>query len=160
MKINFGISSYSRHSPGVPWEERVKEVPEQGELERVPSGFIARYLPAVPERFLLDNYANVREGTILEQLPAVRFNLKEDYSHSLHELYLVWIKERGEWVVFWHHWWSEGDFSIDESESGPFALDHHCLTMLEESFHIPDKTLSLEQAITTSPVELEKLASR
>ncbi len=156
IEINFGISSHSRHSPGVPWEERRMEIPETGKLPDIPETFAERYLPGENAcMFRLQNYRDVR-GDVYEVLPAVCFRLRDDHSHSTYEMYMIWLERRGEWVAVMHHSWSEGNFNVDESEDGPYAPDAHCNAMLRYAYKLPREILPDHAIIRTRPSELER----
>lgn len=152
MNINFGVSSYSRYSPGV-WEERVFEVHEKGHLPNIPKGVELKYIDIIPFQSEITNYLDARnnQGVLY---PAVRFELKEDNPHSTYKMYLIWIAERGEWVAFLHREWTEGDHRTDESEEGPFALDVHCARMLLEAYGSTADLLPLSEVIKMSPQDL------
>jgi hypothetical protein len=157
--LNFGVSSYSRHSPGVPWEERKMEVPELSGLSGIPSVTSARYLDreqTEPSKFSLPNYSDAREGDC-ESLPAVFFDLKEDHSHDTYDMKLIWMAQRKEWIAIEHHSWSEGDFSIDEYEDGPYALDTYCAKMLAKAYGIREE---VDGIAAKPPSELEEIAAK
>lgn len=160
-KINFGISSYSRYSPGIPWEERIMEILETGKLPAIPDSLgRKRYLDHDENiaKLNLPNYSDVRADRHTE-LPAVRFGLLGEHSHDTFEMYLIWLEQRSEWVAVVHHEWSESDLNIDASESGPYALDDYCLGVLMRAYNLPSGRLLHQEVKATRPSELEKIAS-
>lgn len=154
VKINFGVSSYSRHAPGVKFEERVMEIPSGHALEQVGKeryGFVnpdemrrdfatpdlGNYMDPYrvhPERFTLESSPD-REGIVRSsrRFPAVRFDLAS-LSHDQYEMLLLWVEERSEWVAVEHHSFVESTMNIDEDEHGPYALDDYCRDMLRRAY--------------------------
>lgn len=126
VQINFGISSCSRYAPGVPWEERIMEIPETGELPKVSNVQYLNLNKAKPTKFNVLNYSDVREDKYTE-LPAIRFKLG---SGSSDEIFLIWLGQRREWIAVQHSEWSGEGHHIDESEIGPYALDDYCRDIL------------------------------
>ncbi len=162
VRINFGISSYSRYSPGVPWEERIMEIPDKGPLPDIPRSLgKMRYLSdnEKVKKFNLRNYSSVRENKYSE-LPAISFKLAGGHSHHTYEMYLIWLMQRNEWIAVPRHKWSETDLSIDESEFGAYALDDHCIGVIMQAYNIPSGRLSHKEVIATEPSKLEKIASQ
>lgn len=146
VQINFGVSSYSRHSPGVPLRERTMNIPEEGSLSlKIPCS---------------DRYLDVCEvNPEIWNKNEICFKLKEDHSHHLHDIQLRWIEERKEWAAIWHEEWSECDFSVDENEIGPYGLDDYCKNMLSKAYGVCKENLLCDIS-TINPSELEKIASR
>jgi len=188
-EINFGISSYSRHAPGVPLEERIMKIPDEGALEPLNKldmgsmfgqagageGCIFRddYIPKTrdyllphkvsPEKFIMQSDPKVK---------AVRFDLASDLVDQ-YDMYILWIDERKEWVAVEHRSFEESTMNIDESETGPSALDYYCKTMLAEAYGlVSSQNVLLASAYTKalpwlklkkdisriSPSELEEMA--
>jgi hypothetical protein len=160
IKINFGISNFSRYSPGVPWEERTMEIPEEQELPKIEIQYVKRPDPREVDQLPFDlyDYLDVREDKY-KFLPAVRFELVAEHSHSRNYIYLIWIEIRSEWISVWHREWSEIDFSIDESENGPYALDIYCKDMLAKAYGVIRERMPKDIA-KISPVELERLTGK
>lgn len=129
VQINFGISSCSRYAPGVPWEERIMEIPEARELPKLINMQYLDADKARPSMFNVLNYSDVRNDKYTE-LPAVSFRLAGGHTHNIYEIYLIWLEQRPEWIAIQHHEWSAEGHHIDESETGPYSLDDYCKDML------------------------------
>jgi hypothetical protein len=149
--INFGISSYSRQYPGVPWEERVLEIPEDLKLPRI--DFSHLYKDCVPRRIKIKNYSNVR-ADLSTPLPTVRFELTSTSRLDQSSTYLIWIESRSEWVAVRHIAWEESGFSTDELERGPYALDRHCKAQLARAYYLHKHNMP-KTIETTGPKDLD-----
>lgn len=159
LELNFGISSCSRHAPGYQLEERIMGIPLIGVLQNI-SDFEIQYLDpkdCEPRRFNLSNYSDVR-GDKYTHLPAVSFPLAKEFTLD-HEIYLVWVDQRKEWVAFNHSEWLGSCNYPDELESGPYALDDICKTKLLEAYKVPPDNVELADAHTFSPSRLEEMAN-
>jgi hypothetical protein len=112
MRINFGVSPYSRDVPGVPWKERIMTVPDEGPLPPMCPN-ISRWFPrenAEPRRQTITDYQNgARRGKgPSRELHAVCFDMNLSHSNWTFVMYLIWISERNEWVAFEHNESPEG----------------------------------------------------
>jgi len=157
IEINFGISEWSRHHPGAPWEERIKRIPLCEKLPNIE--YRAPDKEAKPRKSFVANYQNVRKNQY-RLLPAVIIDIMPRPPASIFDtaldLCLIWIEERNEWVAFEHRAWEESFRQDDESENGPYALDSYCTGKLLEAYHIPTGALAAQEAIRMSPKDLEK----
>ncbi|MBI4981079.1 hypothetical protein HZC30_06000 [Candidatus Woesearchaeota archaeon] len=155
IKINFGISSCSRYAPGVPWEERIMEIPGAGEL---PKPINWRYLDAdkaKPRMSNVLNYSSVRYDEYTK-LPAVYFRLSSGLFDDIYKMYLIWLEQRCEWIAVHHHEWSAEDSRMDESELGPYSLDDYCRDMLVRA-HKVNKEKVPGDISKMSPSEINSL---
>lgn len=140
IKINFGVSLHSKYSPGVPYEERIVNIPDNCKLK-----FIKPYKKPKnpqPSRFRLKNYNNVRKDEFTE-LPAVSLKLRGDSWDKI-ELILVYLEQRNDWVAFIHHIWVETSFRPDEFELGPYQLDRFCKSMILKAYGMNFENLDLQ----------------
>ncbi len=152
VSINFGISSYSKHMPGVALEERIMQVPEGSELPNCPAREYLDEIEAEPRIFSLWNYQDCRNNTYTK-LPAVLFRLRAD-KQDISEMYLIWLQPREEWIAVQHRKWIEACCHTDEAERGPYSLDEYCKKMLSMAYGV-DKDLIEGDIARIGPSTLE-----
>lgn len=156
IKINFGVSEFSKLAPGVPLEERTREIPETGGLKKLEeickSGEITYLRPdeVNPIKCCILNYTDYSNRKFTE-LPAIRFQLAGKGIFD-EQMYLIWIEERGEWVAFTHTSWPEGSLGQpDVSEHGPYALDGYCEDMLYKVHRLSEQDIERNEVSKTNP---------
>ena len=161
IRINFGVSIFSKTSPGIPVEERVLKIPKKGIFESFsrPDLYI-NPIETNPSEIILATYEKYYRGNQADNIiPTISFGmLSEQDSSEVNQMYLLWIEERGDWNAIWHREWCESGLHTDESETGPFKLDDYCRTILAQAYNIP-KELSIQDISKMSPSELEKLTT-
>ncbi|MEW6407956.1 MAG: hypothetical protein AB1465_04665 [Patescibacteria group bacterium] len=157
MKINFGVSSCSRCYPGMPWEERIFEVP-LGKLPTARLNLSNYRIEEKPKKVSIANYLDTRKLKSTS-MPGVSLLLNSDRA-SLRDLYLylIWIEEIEEWIVFFHEEWAGEGLYTDESEEGPYAFNDECRKILLTAYSLPLKLFTEGNISKISPLELEKMA--
>lgn len=167
MRINFGVSKWSREHPGAPWEERVKEIPDLGSLEPQPLDLKPEFDPVsglTIRRLELGHVCVYPYGANGQSMsiPAVTYDLtkiKVICEEVHHDLYLIWIAMRNEWIAFTHDIWVEdGASRQDEGEAGPYQPNDDCGRMILLAYGIPEGAIQPEAALKMAPAELQRLA--
>jgi len=148
--LNFGASDYVRHAPSFLYKENIITIPQFGELPNID---IAGY-----------NKSSQSEPRVTEVkgLPAVLFAIPpKRMGTGAREIFLVWIKERKEWVAIYKDEWLESmKWGTDEYYGGPFALDNLGSQKILQAYEIPAELMPLEIVRKTSPETLISLKKR
>lgn len=139
ITIKFEKSRWTQHMAnlGAIHPDPMITVPEIGELNPY-SGNAAIFESAILRReSLASSYAHW-ESEHAHLRPAIRAEVSNNMPSEGWErngLLLIWVEERGEWVVITYREWAEGGGMTDRSYSGPFAPNNDCLLLILKAYH-------------------------
>lgn len=138
VTIKFERSHWEQHrvNLGAEHPDPVIAIPETGKLMPYPDDTTI-FESAVLQREYLPSSFAYWEKEHAHLRPAIRGQVDRTPGGmwQRNELLLVWIEERGEWVVITYRAWMEGAAMEDHSYSGPFAPNDACLPLILKAYH-------------------------
>jgi hypothetical protein len=87
-------------------------------------------------------------------MTAVRFPLPKDSWEYVHDVELLWVKARCEWVGIKHGYYQETCQINGEDHYGPYALDDYCRRKLLQAYGRTERDFSLAGVHRISPEQL------
>ena len=150
VEINFGPSSYSQYTPGVPWEDTVISVPESKDLSEY-QGLFSEDNTKKPVTHVEETYDKRPSVTI--------YDISRIGSDDSYALVMVWVDDMHKWVAFNRREWRESCTGEDWDHDGPYKLELHHGAKILEAYKVPEGKLPAEEVLHTPPSKLEELAT-
>ena len=149
LELNFGPSEFSLRDPPDEYDpDMILKIPIDGSLSPLPN---LKKLEKAKSR--VDSLKPLKTD---RNFPAVTFPIDnfDNWTYN-HDIIMLWIEERKEWVAIRYERWREDGSRNDEDYDGPFALDDYCSSMLAQVYGIPEDTENIRKL---EPSRLESIS--